>query len=195
MFTGLIQHVSQVESHDRGHLSLVKPVDVQDWKLGESIAVNGVCLTIVGHEATLDFDLSEETYRRSTLGELVTGDLVNLERAMQASDRFGGHLVQGHVDSTGQITSIEEVGGFWTFEFEAGLDSMRYLIDKGSVTVDGISLTVVSPKAGRFRVAVIPHTFSATSLRAARVGQPVNLEFDVIAKHVENLLRYRDATS
>ncbi|MBX3096157.1 MAG: riboflavin synthase [Fimbriimonadaceae bacterium] len=200
MFTGLIQGVGRVISHDKGRLM----VDARDfWPgdpilVGESIAVNGVCLTAVTSDlSALVFDLSDETYARSALGDLMPGRLVNLERAMKLGDRLGGHIVQGHVDVTGEIVRVSAGDeGMATVVVQAPSSAARYLVDKGSVTVDGISLTVVNPQdSGRFELAIIPHTWEHTTLHDVAVGQRVNLEYDILAKHVERLLRFSPPTS
>jgi riboflavin synthase len=154
------------------------------------MAVNGVCLTVVERSAEhLAFDLSEETLRRTSFARLSGGDRVNLERPLTLLGRLGGHLVQGHVDGVGEVTAVErsEDGGAW-LTVRAPADVRRYLVEKGSVGVDGISLTVAARDADTFSVALIPHTLEATTLGSARVGDPVNLEVDVIAKYVEALL-------
>ncbi|MBS1709569.1 MAG: riboflavin synthase [Armatimonadetes bacterium] len=193
MFTGIVQAVGRVVS--LSGLRLVIDVGAA-WPddpvaLGESVAVQGVCLTVVETGEALAFDLSQETLARSTLGRLAEGRLVNLERAMRPSDRLGGHIVQGHVDRVGTVFNIEQRQGWWSFQFDAGQDSRRYLIDKGSIAVDGVSLTVVTPAEDAFSVAVIPFTFQQTTLGKLAVGDNVNIEFDVLAKHVENLLAHR----
>lgn len=183
MFTGIVQARGTVRFLDSDLLCLDAPPIEEPWQIGESVAVNGCCLTVVSFEEGLRFDLSEETLRRTALSRLVPGSAVNLERAMRPTDRLGGHFVSGHVDAVGHLVSVEGE----TFTFEAsGFD--RYLIDKGSVAVDGISLTVVSPCEGQFSVAVIPHTLAVTTLGALKPGEPVNLEFDVLAKYVEKCL-------
>lgn len=185
MFTGIVEQVGQVVSLGNGRLSL--QAAGSDWVLGESIAVNGCCLTLVSSEPNLAFDLSDETLRRTSLGALSQGSLVNLERAMPATGRFGGHFVSGHVDALGEVVEIvpQELGT--RTRFAAPEEYARYLVDKGSVAVDGVSLTVVQPLGAHFDVWLIPHTLENTNLRAARVGSKVNLEFDMIAKYVERL--------
>lgn len=188
MFTGIIQQTGRVASIDSSRLIIAGVSDGGDpWVIGESIAVNGCCLTLVPGEGGLCFDISEETMRRTALGDFRVGTPVNIERAMKSGERFGGHIVQGHVDEIGTLVSIE--GERFTFEVQPG--SERYLIDKGSISIDGISLTVVEPTGNRFSVAIIPHTLAQTNLAHRREGDHVNLEFDVIAKHVEKLLAYR----
>ncbi len=191
MFTGLVQACERIVSRDGARLVVSAPVDVEDWQIGESVAVNGVCLTVVDFAQGLAFDVSEETYERSALESLETGDRVNLERAMRPMDRFGGHIVQGHVDCVGSVVSIQQLEGSWIFRFDVGVDGDKYLIDKGSITVNGVSLTVVHPDGGQFDVAVIPHTYAETCLSELKHGDAVNIEFDVLAKHVEKLLSVR----
>ncbi|MCE9560001.1 MAG: riboflavin synthase [Armatimonadetes bacterium] len=191
MFTGLVQTVGEVVSFSGGQLSV--RFDVSAWpddpvKTGESVAVNGCCLTKI-HAESLDFELSPETTERTAFAKLAAGTKVNLERAMRPMDRLGGHIVQGHVDGVGQIVGILPMGDHTEFVFQIDPASDRYLIDKGSITIDGISLTVVNPEQGRFSVWVIPHTLAHTNLKDAKVGDCVNLEFDVLAKHVEKLLQ------
>jgi riboflavin synthase len=159
------------------------------------VAVNGVCLTVVERsEERLAFDLSEETLRRTSFARLSAGDAVNLERPLTLVSRLGGHLVQGHVDGVGEVTAIEPSadGGAW-ITVRAPEDLRRYLVEKGSVCVDGISLTVAARDGDAFSVALIPHTMDVTTLGSARVGDPVNLEVDVIAKYVEALVGGRSA--
>ena len=194
MFTGLIEAVGEVVRHEAPRLVVRPPTEGmgEPWALGESIAINGCCLTLVDFAKDLAFDLSEETYARTALSHLTPGTPVNLERAMRVGDRLGGHMVQGHVDTTGTLVSLEPSGDGWTMTVQAPAEDAALLVDKGSVTVDGISLTVVEPDAtGRFQVAVIPHTLAHTHLRAAQPGQRVNLEFDIIAKQVVRYLQLR----
>lgn len=194
MFTGLIEAVGEVVRHEKPRLVVRLPADGmgEPWVLGESIAINGCCLTLVDSADDLAFDVSEETYARTNLGQLQPGTPVNLERAMRVGDRLGGHMVQGHVDTTGTLVSLEPSGDGWTMTVQAPAEHAALLVDKGSVTVDGISLTVVEPDAkGRFQVAVIPHTFAHTHLRRAQPRQAVNLEFDIIAKQVVRYLQLR----
>lgn len=190
MFTGIVQAVGQVTSREGSVLRIAPPSSFapQGYDLGESVAVNGVCLTVVHEGDEIAFDVSPETFARSSLGALGTGGPVNLERAMVANGRFGGHIVQGHVDATGTLVSTRPEGEFVVFRFQAPEEYDRYLIDKGSVTIDGISLTVVEPSEGAFDVWAIPHTIENTNLHARRPGDRVNLEFDVIAKYVERML-------
>src|SRR5208283_3797227 len=168
MFTGIVQTVGKVRSLLKGVLVVdpkAAPGD-EPWHIGESVSISGCCLTIVGFEDGLRFDLSEETLKRTSLGDLAPASLVNLERAMSQEERFGGHIVQGPVDATGTVLSIEETEQAWIFRFQAPPEFDRYLIDKGSVSVDAISLTVVEPNHGAFDVWIIPHTFEVTNFQA-----------------------------
>ncbi len=187
MFTGIIQAVGSVHSWDGQKLVVHPgPLDLSELSLGESIAVNGCCLTVVpGSDAHLTFDLSPETVQKTTFAGLEIGQELNLERAMRPTDRFGGHIVQGHVDGIGRFVGKRAEGNAVVYQFS--VVSGTYLIDKGSITIDGISLTVVSPSGGDFEVWVIPHTLENTNLRTLRINQDVNVEFDVIAKYVEKL--------
>lgn len=194
VFTGLVQCVGRVTEHHSGRLVVRHDFDSADpLQIGESIAVNGCCLTALNSGMEVEFELSEETLRRTNMSALEVGQAVNLERAMRPFDRLGGHIVQGHVDAIARIRSIEAVDANSTkFEFE--LEDMaggKYLIDKGSVTMDGISLTVVEPRQSTFSCWIVPHTLKNTNLSERRVGDAVNTEFDVLAKHVERLLAAR----
>jgi riboflavin synthase len=156
---------------------------------GDSVAVSGVCLTAVeARNATFTADLSPETGARSALGSLAEGDHVNLELPLRPSDRLGGHIVQGHVDGVGTVEAVSDTGSSRELRFAAPADLLRYVVEKGSVTVDGVSLTVMGVDGAGFSVSLIPETLERTTLGTAGRGRPVNLEVDVIAKHVEKLL-------
>jgi riboflavin synthase len=188
MFTGLIETLGRVESVDRAAagLRLTLAADIESALApGESLAVNGVCLTVVAAAGPgIHADVSPETERVTTLGGLAPGSIVNLERAMRADARFGGHIVQGHVDATGRIEAIEREGDAYrvTVGFPSHLAPL--LVHKGSIAVDGISLTIASLDAVRFDVQIIPHTWARTNLHAARPGAAVNLECDILGKYV-----------
>jgi riboflavin synthase len=193
VFTGIIEERGTVESVGR-RLEVLTTKVAEDSQPGASVAVNGVCLTVVERRtqddgAVLAFDLSQETLERSALGSLHPGDPVNLERSVTLLSRLGGHLVQGHVDAVGEIESIEESppGKVMTVKLPNGL--ARYVVEKGSVTVDGVSLTVTEARDGWFGVALVPYTLEATNLGSAEQGDPVNVEVDVVAKYVEGILR------
>jgi len=193
MFTGIIQAVGRVLEKNDSVLWVTPPLSFAEtgYALGESIAVNGCCLTVVRASVDLEFDVSPETWKRTSLGDLEAGDPVNLERAMRADGRFGGHIVQGHVDATGHIAGMRREGDFIVLRVAGPEEYDRYLIDKGSVAVDGISLTVVEPSNGAFDVWLVPHTLDHTNLHSRAVGDPVNLEYDVLAKHLEKLASAR----
>jgi len=188
MFTGLIEQVGRVAALDvieSGYRLSIETAIASELGDGQSIAVNGVCLTVVGrHGSTFDTELGPETARVTTLGSLRPGSLVNLERPMRPDGRMGGHFVLGHVDDTGTLAGVRPDGEFWwiTVAFDRGL--APYFIPKGSVAVDGISLTVAALRAAEFDVQIIPFTWEHTNLQAGRAGDGVNLEVDVIGKYV-----------
>ncbi len=190
MFTGIVEELGSVVSRSSQGLTLQGPKVTAGVAHGDSIAVNGVCLTVVEVEDdTFTVEVMKETYDRSSLGSLAEGDAVNLERAVTPSTRLGGHIVQGHVDAVGTIVS-KAPGGGWEdvrVTLPSGLD--RYIVEKGSITVDGISLTVVAVDESGFTVSLIPTTLELTTLGRKGVGDLVNLEVDVIAKYVEKLVR------
>ena len=189
MFTGIIQAVGIVNLIEGSRLEVQADSAWPDdlIKAGESVAINGCCLTALT-DGSLAFDLSPETRLRTAFHHAEVGTKVNLERAMRPIDRFGGHIVQGHVDAVGEVVAVLQDGDFTVFRFRAPNEFDRYLIDKGSISVDGISLTVVNPVAGEFDVWVVPHTIEQTNLSDRRPGDLINLEFDVLAKHVEKLM-------
>ncbi len=194
MFTGIVQGLGTVRSvrnMAQGCVIGVEPdFELEDYELGESIAVNGVCLTATTIDRTsFTADVSPETLSRTTLGGLQPGSRVNLERALRLSDRLGGHIVSGHIDCVGQVVERRELRDFTLFSFTIDSRYDRYLIEKGSVAIDGISLTVNSCGNGRFSVAIIPHTCSITTLGFRKVGHRVNIELDIIGKYVEKLLQ------
>jgi riboflavin synthase len=196
MFTGLVEEVGTVEAvrHGTGasRLVLQAPHVAPGTAIGDSICINGVCLTAVTvAPPRLEFEAVAETLRRSNLGELRPGDRVNLERAMAANARFGGHIVQGHVDAVGRVARITPEATSHLVTIEAPPELMRYVVEKGSIAIDGISLTVAAATPDSFTVAIIPHTWQATTLGNRRPGDRVNLEADVLAKYVERLLEAR----
>jgi len=193
MFTGIIEEVGQIaaieDSGDFRTLRVQAGAILDGIKAGDSIAVNGVCLTARTCSAgSFTADLSRETLDRTSLNALRPGTTVNLERPMRADGRFGGHIVQGHVDSVGKVRSFNRDGDNWNLQVEFPESAARYIVHKGSITIDGISLTVASMETPVLEVAIIPHTFENTNLRHARAGDTVNLEFDVIAKYVERMM-------
>jgi len=190
MFTGIVEELGAVVERAPDRITVSCRSVLADTDVGSSIAVNGVCLTVVERGAgQLGFDLSEETLRRTTLAGLSPGGPVNLERPCTLTTRLGGHLVQGHVDGVGEVVGVEAepAGGAW-MTIRPPAELVRYLVDKGSVSVDGVSLTVAGVDGDAFSVALIPLTLAATTLGTAGVGAAVNLEVDVLAKYVERLL-------
>ena len=184
MFTGIVEELGSVAARDGSRLRLAAARVLADVRMGASIAVNGCCLTVVGWgEDWWEADVSDETFARTSLGALQPGDPVNLERPVRLDDRLGGHLVQGHVDAVGEV-----VRGVPDLQVRVPPQLLRYLVEKGSVTVDGVSLTVVDVLPDGFTVAVIPHTAEVTTLGRRAPGDAVNLEVDVMAKYAERLL-------
>ena len=191
MFTGLVETtgtVASVYNTGNGIRLSVKPASSFDLQLGDSISVNGVCLTVTKHESAVSFDVSPETLKSTNLGELRVSGKVNLERALRLSDRLGGHIVTGHVDGIGVIKDKRKTGEYTFYTFDAPPEILKYIVKKGSITIDGISLTIVDLDTGSFNVAIIPHTLTATNLGEKGVGDRVNLEADIIGKYVERLL-------
>lgn len=192
MFTGIIEEVGTVIAAPSGKLVVGARDILPGVKLGESIAVNGVCLTVTSFEPqSFSVDIMPETKQRSNLGFLKAGDRVNLERAMALGGRLSGHLVQGHIDATGRVVSLDWEGAALLVRCEASPEVMRYVVEKGFIAVDGISLTVAARDAGSFQVSVVEFTRKHTIIGEKRVGDPVNLEVDIIAKYVEQLNQAR----
>ena len=196
MFTGLVESIGRVRSLDRrgdaARLTLETPLAAQ-LSLGESLAVNGCCLTVTSTDGdSASFDLLGETLARTNLGGLAPGDRVNLERALRADGRFGGHFVQGHIDTTTEVLSAETKGADLNLIIALPEAGARYLIEKGSIAVNGVSLTVASLGEDRFGLWIIPHTLQETNLGDLRAGSPVNLEYDMLAKYAERQLGNRN---
>ncbi|MCL2843727.1 MAG: riboflavin synthase [Oscillospiraceae bacterium] len=198
MFTGIIEEIGTIQRLERsanaGRLTIAAKVIFTDLKLGDSVAVNGVCLTasgITGNQFTAD--VMPETLNRTGLGTLGSGSQVNLERAMAANGRFGGHMVSGHIDGTGQITALHPDDNAVWVQIAAGPEILRYVIPKGSIAIDGISLTVAKLTETDFSVSIIPHTGSETTLLSKQPGDLVNLETDLIGKYVEKLLQPKES--
>ena len=188
MFTGIVEEVGVVRAADNGRLVIGASEVVSDVKVGDSISVNGACLTVTTHdESSFSVDVVPETLRRTNLGELEAESPVNLERSMPAYGRFGGHMVQGHVDGTAIIRSIESDGDALMVVFDAPTSIMRYVVEKGFIAVDGASLTIVNCDNFSFSVTIIPHTLENTIFKSKGVGDTVNLEVDMMAKYVERL--------
>ena len=196
MFTGIVERTGRVaRSVPRGagvRLTIVTARPLARLRHGESVAVNGACLTVTARrERRFTVDVSPETLRRTTLAGLRPGARVNLERALRVGDRLGGHVVQGHVDGVGTLEAIRPDAGWVAYRFRAPAALAPYLVEKGSIAVDGVSLTVFACRGPRFTVALIPHTLARTTLGDHRPGARVNLEADVLLKHVEAMLRTR----
>lgn len=194
MFTGIIEETGRIKKIQKGRhsgvISIQAETVLEGTKVGDSIAVNGVCLTVTGLENGMFYaDVMHETLSRSALRNLVPGSRVNLERAMAADGRFGGHIVAGHVDGTGNIVRIENDDNAVWYTIQAEEELLRLVVEKGSVAVDGISLTVARTGNDWFSVSVIPHTSRETALRGKKPGDMVNLETDIIGKYIEKLIR------
>lgn len=194
MFTGIVEEIGTLEKIQRGTHSAVLTIRadqvLEGTKIGDSIAVNGICLTVTTlFSGCFTADVMHETLNRSSFVGLSTGSHVNLERAMAADGRFGGHIVSGHVDGIGKIVRIRRDDNAIWYTIEAKPEVMRYIVEKGSITIDGISLTVAEVKQSEFSISAIPHTVSQTVLREKKAGDIVNLETDIIGKYVEKLLK------
>jgi riboflavin synthase len=199
VFTGIVREVGRVESlngESAGiRLCVAAPVTASSTAAGDSVAVNGVCLTAVVVEGgVLAFDAVPETLSRSSLSRLVEGGSVNIEPAVRAGEPLGGHMVQGHVDGVGSVLRLEPEGAGARLTVEAPPELLRYVVEKGSVTVEGVSLTIAALASDSFEIALVPHTLRATTLGSLAPGDEVNLEVDVLAKYVERLLGARNAT-
>ena len=188
MFTGIVEEVGNVRAVEPGSLVIGAREVLSDVKVGDSISVNGACLTVTTHdESSFSVDVVHETLRRTNLGELEAGSPVNLERSMPAYGRFGGHMVQGHVDGTATIRSIESEGDALMVIFDAPTSVMRYVVEKGFIAVDGASLTIVQCDNFSFSITIIPHTQENTIFKSRKAGDSVNIEVDIMAKYVERL--------
>jgi len=193
LFTGIIEDLGTVQqikhSNDGGVISILTALPTARIAIGESVAVSGCCLTVVRKSrGSITMDVSAETLRRTILGELKPGDRVNLERCLTLNKLLGGHLVSGHVDGIARIVSIEPEGDSRLYTFEVGANESRYLVEKGSVALDGVSLTVFGIRGGRFKVALIPHTLTMTTLGSKQAGSTLNVENDMLVKYVERIL-------
>jgi riboflavin synthase len=199
MFTGLVEECGEVSalvlSESGARLTVRAPLVSGDAKIGDSVAVNGCCLTVTARDGeVLSFDLLRETLERTGLREAKTGSLVNLERALAAHARLGGHFVQGHIDTAAEVLAFELVGADHRLEIALPPEFAKYVAYKGSIAIDGISLTVAEVLAASFVVWIIPHTLAVTNLRTRRAGDRVNLEFDLLAKYVERIIQTTVAT-
>lgn len=197
MFTGIVEEKGIVKAVQKGSSSSFIRIGchriLSDVHIGDSIAVNGVCLTVTAFDKdSFKADVMNETLMRSSLGSLKNGSTVNLERAMSANGRFGGHIVSGHIDGTGIICDIKNDGIAVWYTVKASADILRYIVEKGSIAIDGISLTVAKVSSNNFSVSIIPHTAEQTILSDKKIGDTVNLENDIVGKYVEKLLKTSD---
>ena len=193
MFTGIIEEVGKIKNISKKSSGILLTISadkvLKDCNLGDSIAVNGICLTVTKFDnESFTVDVMNETVRKTTLYKLTQNSYVNLERAMLVNSRFGGHIVSGHIDGTGTISDIKKDGIAFIYKINTTKEITKYIINKGSITIDGISLTVVSVSDTSFTVSIIPHTMTVTNLGKKKIGDMVNLENDCIAKYVEKML-------
>lgn len=197
MFTGLIEELGKVSKIDKSgdaiNIILESSEINTDMSIDDSIAINGVCLTVVEFNSnSFRVTAVEETMRKTNLSNLRVGHAVNLERAMKVEKRFGGHYVQGHVDEIAQVADIIHETENWIYSFTIPSNSRKYIVERGSITINGVSLTIASIHDNIFNVAIIPHTYDNTIFSDLKIGDSVNLEYDIIGKYVENILKYRD---
>ena len=196
MFTGIVEEIGTVQTITDRRIKVLSSTVIEGSKIGDSIAVNGVCLTVTKMDKTFfEADISPETLKVTTLGELKSGSSVNLERALTLNSRLGGHIVSGHIDSVGRITKLSKNGSFYELEVELDSKEEKYVAKKGSIAINGISLTVADVYKNRVIVAVIPHTFENTNLKTLTQGDYVNIETDILAKYIEKFLSTGDNKS
>lgn len=189
MFTGIIEEIGEISSITKSTITIKSKTVLEDAKLGDSIAVNGVCLTIVNlKKDEFTANVSEETFKITNFSELKSGDFVNLERALSLSSRLGGHIVTGHIDTVGEIVSIIDKNEFYDLSVKFDKNFENYVVKKGSITINGISLTIAEINNNSVSVAIIPHTFNNTILNTLKSKDSVNIEFDILAKYVEKNL-------
>ncbi|MEN3038154.1 MAG: riboflavin synthase [Candidatus Kryptonium sp.] len=195
MFTGIVEEIGKIKTIIRKGKARIFTIAskklLSEIKIGDSVAVNGVCLTVFDKSNQhFKVEAVEETIKKTNLGNLKSGDFVNLELSLKLGERLGGHIVLGHVDTTGIVKSVKKLENSWIFEIEFPKGFEKYVIPKGSIAVEGISLTIVEVDQNRFTVSIIPYTWENTNLRFKRVGDAVNLEFDFFGKYVENFLKH-----
>lgn len=195
MFTGIIEEIGHVNNVKKGTASAILTIQaekvLEGTHIGDSIAVNGVCLTVTGiYDNTFTADVMHETLNRSSLGKLVSGSAVNLERAMAADGRIGGHIVSGHIDGTGKVAAITKDDNAIWYQIKTDSGILKYIVEKGSVAIDGISLTVAKTDSQSFSVSIIPHTAGATTLSLRKAGDVVNLENDIVGKYIEKFITF-----
>ncbi|PZC49832.1 MAG: riboflavin synthase [Chloroflexi bacterium] len=191
MFSGIVEEIGTIISLSENKITVRADTVIDGTNTGDSININGTCLTAVSlDDSSFSVEVTPETLRRTNLGELTLGDSVNLERALKVGDRIGGHMVQGHIEATGSVLSVEPEEDSLLISFGAPEDLMRYVVAKGFIAVDGVSLTIVECDSSSFKVSVIPYTRDHTVIRCVQTGAKVNLETDVIARYVERLVNY-----
>lgn len=196
MFTGIVEEIGKIQKITNSAIEVECANVLEGTKIGDSISVNGVCLTVADlYSGGFSADVSSETFRVSALNNLKSGNFVNLERAMKADGRFGGHIVSGHVDGVGKVVGIKKLNEFYEFEFELNTSELRYVIKKGSIAINGISLTIAEVFNKSIKLAIIPHTFEHTSLKYLSAGNFVNIEVDMMAKYIEKFLSTSDNKS
>ena len=195
MFTGIIEEVGKFDSLINGSIKIRCEKILSDMKIGDSISTNGICLTVTTFDQkSFTADVMPETIRRTSLENLKSGDLVNLERALQINDRFGGHIVSGNIDGVGKILSMKSDGNALIVNIEAEKKLLKYIVEKGSVALDGMSLTVVNVSDKNFSVSLIPHTRDVTNFKQKKISSLVNIETDLIAKYIERLMNFKPST-
>ncbi len=200
MFTGIIEETGKIKSFLKDSIGAVIEVEcnkvLQDTKIGDSIAINGVCQTVISMtNSSFKAQVSDETLNVTTFSDLRNGSVVNLERALTLNSRLGGHIVSGHVDCKAKYTGLKQLSAFYDLEFELPESQMKYVVHKGSITINGISLTVAEVSDNKIRVAIIPHTFNNTNLSRLKLGEYVNIETDILGKYVEKLVSTKNNTS
>lgn len=196
MFTGIVEEIGHINAISNDSISVSCKKILEDIKIGDSIAVDGVCLTVTSFDnSSFNADMSYETMRVTKLGDLQFDDVVNLERAMLVNSRFGGHIVSGHIDCVGKILGINKTGNFYELGISIPEGNAQYFIKKGSITIDGISLTIYDLTNNSVKIAVIPHTFENTNLKSLKTNSFVNIEFDILGKYVEKNLLMNDNKS
>lgn len=193
MFTGIVEELGKIQKITSDKVFIECKTVLEGTKIGDSIAVNGVCLTVVEINSNgFAADVSPQTYKVTALNTLHAGDFVNLERAMKADGRFGGHIVSGHIDGKGKLIRKTTAKDFYEFEFELDDELAKYTIEKGSISINGISLTIAGAGVNKIKLAIIPHTLGNTNLKFLKSGDIVNIEVDMVAKYIENFLLTRD---
>ena len=196
MFTGIVEELGKIKTITNDRIVIVCETVLSDTKLGDSIAVNGVCLTVTGiNTNSFTADISPETMKITALNQLKSGDYVNLERAMKADGRFGGHIVSGHIDGRGKFISCVKVSNFYDLKIQLEDKQEKYVVQKGSISINGISLTIAEVNDNEINLAIIPHTYENTSLKTLKTGDYVNIEVDIMAKYIEKFLSTRDNKS